>query len=150
MGHLGHCDGATMTMAPWLRRMLIESGRLTENGVSRNARIIIHTCGIPCIAGLDDDICAFETWCEMQPINTIGEAEALTQGRRTFEYLPANKRIYPRWTENITHRPAGTHDRWRQLVEHRCGELFPAHWADTRDDHQPEPTIGEESDECPF
>lgn len=138
-----------MTMEPWLKRMLIQTGRMTESGLTRRAKIRIHVCGIPCLAGLDDDICAREVWLELQPINTLGEAEAMLEGRYTVEYWPGADKLYPRWPENITHVPAGTDTRTRQMVEHRCNAPIPASWWDTRETTS-KTTATEETDECPF
>lgn len=137
-----------MTLAPWLRRQLIASGRMTAEGLTRRAKIMTHRCGCPCFAGYDGDICAMDAWAELQEVNVIGEAEALMSGRRTYTYWIRLEHLQLRNQFDIQWEPAGSQEHRRVLVEHRCDEPFPAHWAHPRDLNAP-PEI-EESDECPF
>ena len=137
-----------MTLAPWLQAHLIAKGVMSQSGLTRRAKIHTHRCGLPCLAGYDNDWAAMDAWCELQAINAQGEAEALLEGRATYNYSIIGQQIYPRWHWHIAGEPAGTMPRIRVLVEHRCDTPIPAHWADPQDDHQP--ATPKESDECPF
>ena len=86
-------------------------------------------CRAVVLAGLDRDWLALDTTLDAQPVDNLGEALALIQGRRTFDLRPT--------------RSHGSHGRlmeernaWRisnpwQLpypvhAEHRCGQPLPA------------------------
>lgn len=107
----------------WLTDHLIRTGHLTETGLSRRARIrICPTCHQPTLAALDDDTCAFETHCDPHPLNPLGEALALVEGRRTL----ALHRTAGHWEldrrdhRHITDDPASHRHREDVLRQHRC------------------------------
>lgn len=107
----------------WLLGHLVAAGHLTESGLSRRARIRTCSCGQAVLAGLDDEILAFEVQVDPVPVSPIGEALALIEGRRTFSLAREGGRyvLDPRTAADILHHPAGTHPRRDVLRAHRCG-----------------------------
>jgi len=122
---------ATIQAAPerWLLDHLIRTGHLTETGLSRRARIRTCPCHQLVLAGLDEDICAFEVACDPNPLSPLGEALALVEGRRTL----AVHRDRGRWVldrrdhHDIAADPAGTKHREDVVREHRCTSPPPPH-----------------------
>lgn len=111
-------------MNTWLRQLLTDKGVLTENGLSRKAKIRRHKCGTACIAGLDAPLLAFEAWCDLTPLSNHGEAQALIHGRRTYDLT--QRELNRRDTHHIAHQPAHT---TTVLTEHLCHQPVPPDWA---------------------
>lgn len=108
---------------PWLTQHLIRAGHITETGISRHARIrTCARCHTPALVGLDDDICATEAATDPTPLNPLGEALALIDGRRTWNLTTTRNgyQLERRDNTHITTNPAGTHPRQDTLAEHRC------------------------------
>lgn len=116
-----------MTAMPsWLQRHLVATGVLTESGLGRKAQLRRHKpCGLPILTGLDDDVLAFEARCDLGELTATGEANALVDGRRTYE-LNVRGEIRHRDRYAITRRPAGA--ATTVLAEHRCAAPIPAAW----------------------
>lgn len=126
----------TDSMPDWLRAQLIEKGYLSETGLSQKARIIRHrACGLPCLAGLDSDMCALEAYTDLAELSPLGEAEALLQGRRTYEYYPHRKHLRLRNHWSIRARPAGSGNPI--FAEHHCEQPVPADWTVPTKPHKP-------------
>lgn len=114
------------TMPDWLKRQLIDKGVLTESGLGRKAQIRRHKpCGIPTMVGLDAEVMAFQATCDLGELTAAGEAQALLEGRRTYE-LNLRGEIRYRDRYAITGRPAGA--RTTVLADHRCAQPIPAAW----------------------
>lgn len=114
------------SMPAWLKRHLIDTGVLTESGLGRKARLRRHQrCGIPTLAGLDADLLAFEASCDLGELTAAGEANALLEGRRTYE-LSVRSELHHRDRYAIKARPAG--GSTTVLAEHRCDQPIPAAW----------------------
>lgn len=113
-------------MPTWMKQMLIDKGVLTEQGLSRKARILTHRpCGIPTLAGIDSDRCGLDAWCDLAEIHAYGEAMALLSGRRTYELWGGRLGHRDHWM--IQGRPAGG-TRYPVFAEHRCHEPIPTDW----------------------
>lgn len=113
-------------MPSWLQRHLIATGVLTETGLGRKAQLRRHRrCGIPTLTGLDADVMAFEATCDLGELTAAGEANALLDGRRTYE-LDVRGALHHRDRYAITRRPAGA--ATTVLAEHRCSAPIPAAW----------------------
>lgn len=103
----------------WLRRQLETAGRWNTDGVGRalsGGRC--RSCKQPVVRGLDDDVAALAVTCDPRPVDELGEALALMQGRRTFAVASRGGRLLvdPREPLAIAaRRPADV------LAEHRCG-----------------------------
>ena len=89
---------------------------------ARKAKAILCRCGVPVIAGLDDDVCAFTVAADVTALSWAGElACAVVQARPVFEL--SGKELHRRYP-------------WRQsrpceqpvLPEHRCNDPVPPAW----------------------
>jgi hypothetical protein len=114
-------------MDPWLRNMLIETGRMSQQGLTRNARVIpCRHCKLPTIAGFDADMCALDAWCDIDELNPRHEIQALLDNRNTYELVPHGGGRY-----RFTYR-----DQWRVktppnhplLATHRCDDPLNPEW----------------------
>lgn len=113
-------------MAAWMRQMLIDKGVLTEQGLSRKARIRTHRpCGLPTLAGIDSDLAGLDAWCDLGELHAYGEAMALISGRRTYELWGGRLGHRDQW--QIQGRPAGS-SRHPVFSEHRCHDPIPPDW----------------------
>lgn len=110
------------TPSRWLLGHLIAAGHLTESGLGRRARLRKCTCKAHILAGLDDDVAAFETACDPIPLNPLGEALALVEHRRTYLLRKDGKGyvLDHRHAAAIARRPAGTTPRADVIRQHRC------------------------------
>jgi hypothetical protein len=127
-------------MDTWLRDHLIRAGHLTETGYTRRARLRpchqsyklpgsrwVGKCLDLVLVGLDGDTCAFEVACDPQPLNTVGEALSLLEGRRTHTLRREGPGyvLDPRDQHEISFAPAGTKPRRDVVRQHRCGTSPP-------------------------
>ena len=116
-------------MDTWLRDHLIRSGHMTEDGVTRKARIRrCPHCPRDVLVGLDSDICALEVHADPHPLSAIGEAVALLQNRRTLHLRRDGSGwvLDPRTDRDIAMRPAGTTNRLDVLGQHHCATGPPS------------------------
>lgn len=123
----------------WLKRSLIASGRMSESGLTRRARVVrCRKCGVPTMAGYDAAVAALDAWCDLTDLSALGEALALCEGRRTYTLWEMGDRLEldarDRWM--ITGQPAGTGRT--VLTEHRCAAPVPALWAAPQPESAPE------------
>lgn len=107
----------------WLLGHLVATGRMTESGLGRAARVRQCGCGLPILAGLDDEIAALEASVDPVPIGPLGEMLARIEHRATFDLRREGKRwvLDYRDYRRITARPAGSQQRVDVVREHRCG-----------------------------
>lgn len=142
---------STTTTPPWLIRMLTEQGHISDTGLTRNATIRTHKpCHHPTLAGIDD--IGFDTWCDLAELHPQGEANALLDGRWTFD-LYASRLLCHRTPNRITHAPAGQHhtrDYRPVFAEHRCHQPIPATWAIPPTPAPTSPPPSQEETSCPF
>ncbi len=111
---------------PKLTKRLVAAGHLTENGLSRAARIrACRDCRAFTVAGLDADQAAIEAWADPIPLSTLGEMLATIEHHATYELWPAGGRY--ELERRDAHRigwyspPAhGGHHRIDVLRAHRC------------------------------
>lgn len=118
----------TLTAPTWLRDHLIRTGRMTETGLSRRARIRpCPTCPLLILTGLDAEMCATEAACDPSPLSPLGEALALVEGRRTWALHSEAGRwvLDPRDSDQIASEPAGSRLRQDVLRAHRCESGAP-------------------------
>lgn len=111
-------------MDPWLRQHLADIGAMTESGLTRKAQPRrCRKCNEVVIVGLDDDVCAAETYADPTPLSTLGEVVTLLEGRRTVALASEGGRrvLHIRDDFQIRGRPAGSTPRWDVLRAHRCG-----------------------------
>lgn len=95
----------------------------SQGGILRAASIAVcQKCGAPILAGLDADKCALYVRADITPIDEIGEALALMQGRRTFDLVGnwQRKELEYRHSWNIK-----APRRYPVLAEHRCHAPLP-------------------------
>lgn len=105
-------------MAEWLRRHLVDTGILTESGLSRTARPRrCPRCRAVTVAAIDDN--GLESWADPHPIDAQAEADAALAGIPTWE-LWAGRELVRRDVYRITGRPAGLDQRRPVLAAHRC------------------------------
>lgn len=117
-----------MTAPTWLRDHLIRTGAMTEKGTTRRARYRHCRCGLVILTGLTDPhTCAIEAHVDPHPLNPLGEALALLEGRYTVTARPEAGRFVLDDRDDLTiaARPAGTTLRADVLAEHRCGRPVP-------------------------
>lgn len=110
-------------MDTWLRDHLIRSGHMTEDGVTRKARIrTCPTCHHQILVGLDDVQCALEVHADPMPLSPVGEAVALLSNRRTVNLRREGGGwvIDRRDDHDIAATPAGTATRTDVLGQHHC------------------------------
>lgn len=115
-------------MDTWLRDHLVRSGHMTEDGVTRKARLRpCPRCPHDVLVGLDDVTCALEVHADPVPLSELGEAVALLQNRRTLNLRREGSGwvIDRRDHHDITHTPAGTAHRLDVLAEHACAHGPP-------------------------
>lgn len=112
-----------MNTRTWLRDHLIAGGHLTETGLTRRARIRVCACSARVLVGLDDDVCALESAVDPEPLNQLGEALALLEGRYTLSLRRDGRGFVldRRHRFEIAAKPAGTQPRTDVVREHRCG-----------------------------
>lgn len=82
-----------------------------------------HRCRAATLTGLDHHTCAREIHVEPYPLSTLGEVEALRNGRTTYQI--AYYGLAARNASMIRTRRAGS---VMVLAEHRCGEPLPPIW----------------------
>jgi hypothetical protein len=112
-------------MPEWLAQALRDKGILTDQGLTRTARIrTCPTCHVPTLAGIDDT--GLDTWNDLAELHATGEAHALLDHRRTH-WIHAGQLVHrDQWT--IRARPAGHPTSPTVLPEHRCHQPIPATW----------------------
>lgn len=112
-------------MQPWLIGQLIDRGILTPSGLSRKAKAReCRKCRAWVLAGLDSHVAALEAHADPYPLTAFGEAEALLDGRVTYDL--EETRLHRRLHWNIAGRPAGS--RHLVVAEHRCGFAIRPSW----------------------
>lgn len=108
------------------RRAAIAAGRLTEAGVSRAARYMTcGRCGTTVIRGLDDDRCAGEAECDVQPLTAMGELHAVIDGLRTYDIRLWGGRYELTFRDSwhMTAHPPASRPGVDVLAQHRCGRV---------------------------
>lgn len=116
--------------APRVIEHLIRAGHMTTEGLTRRAKARrCPKCSAWCVAGIDADLMAFETWADPQPLTALGEVVALASGRRTTALVRTRGRLEleQRWAEHIADQPAGT-ARADVLAAHACHQPIPTTW----------------------
>jgi hypothetical protein len=111
----------------WLRDHLIRTGRMTERGITRRARIrTCRRCNADVLAGLDNFTGALEVAADPVPLSPLGEAVALAKGHRTFAlHQEAGSWVLDRRDdEHIAHHPAGTRTHEDVVPSHVCGTAW--------------------------
>lgn len=95
-----------------------------QGGILRAASLNTCRCGAPLLQGLDADRAALTAIVDIQPIDEIGEAVALVQGRRTYDLVGGyqRKELEYRYEWNIKKKR-----RYPVLAEHRCGQPLHHH-----------------------
>ena len=81
-------------------------------------------CSQPVITGLDAPRAGFLVTVDPCPLSLVGEVQALTDGRRTYDLVAGKIRRRLDW--HIRAMPAST--RHPTLAEHRCGQPLPDAW----------------------
>lgn len=115
----------TSSMQPWLIGDLIDSGAITQSGLSRKAKAReCRKCRAWVLAGLDGDVAAMEAIADPHYLTAVGELEALLDERTTYDL--EHGRLYRRYHWNIAKRAAGT--RHLVLAQHRCQQAMPREW----------------------
>lgn len=109
-----------MTMQPWLRQHLIETGRISLDGISRKANLRnCRRCDGPIIVGLDHEPCGIPTSADPTQLDPVAEMFAIALGR---------------WTYDLTNTPAlERRNRWSiraprrhpVLASHQCRAGVP-------------------------
>ena len=128
----------------WLTSMLVDKGVLTEQGLTRRAKLISHRpCSEVVLAGIDSDLAGLDAWCDLGELTRSGEALALLEGRRTYELHGGRLSLRDRW--QITGKPAG--GKRPVLASHLCARAVPAAWCVTPEPATPAPTY---DDRIPF
>lgn len=111
--------------APWLTELLTAKGILSEQGLTRTARIRTHKpCHMPCLAGIDDN--GLDTWCDLAELHPHGEAHALLEDRWTYDL--AGTQLCHRNAGRITWQPAATPGGRPVFAQHHCHDPIPATW----------------------
>lgn len=84
-------------------------------------------CGAKTLAGLDADWLALDTFLDHAPVDELGEALAVLQGRRTFDLRPTGGRSHSRCMEERSASSIRAGRRYHPVhAEHRCGQPLPA------------------------
>lgn len=114
-------------MPSWLKRALIGKGVLTEQGMTRRAKVMrCRACGVPTMAGFDSTVAAMDAWCDLTPLSAQGEVWALLSDRRTYALHGVDRLELERRDQwSITGHPAGSPSAPPVLASHRCGEPVP-------------------------
>lgn len=92
-------------------------------GISRRARTrTCHGCHAEVITGFDDEDGGYPEIADPQPLNELGEAVAILEGRHTATLNPYRdgRAINRRPTDSIRRRPAGRTTFEDVLREHVC------------------------------
>ncbi len=98
-----------MTIPAWL---------LAKLGPHRAAHLATCRCGAPLICGLDADNAGWPAKCDPGPIDEIGEAIALMNGRPTYDLTGDTRRkeLEYRYEWNIKRAR-----KYPVLATHKCG-----------------------------
>jgi hypothetical protein len=94
--------------------------------VNRSVRARTCKCGAAILAGLNRDWLAIDTTLDAQPVDNLGEALALMQGRSTYDLRPLTG--YGATGRQMQIRNATRISQPRQHpvhAEHRCGQPLP-------------------------
>lgn len=127
----------TNSMPAWLRAQLVEKGYLSESGLGRIARLHCHhPCGLPTLAGLDSQMAALDAYVDPAELSAFGEAAALLDGRRTYDYNITHRHLSRRDQWRITGRPAGG-SQATVFAQHVCEHPIPAEWCVPPQPHKP-------------
>lgn len=85
-----------MTMEPWLRQHLIDTGKLGRDGITRKAQLrSCHRCRAPVIVGLDHEPCGYPVTTDPTHLDQTAELIAILLGRRTYD-LTGTPNLNPR------------------------------------------------------
>lgn len=134
-----------MTIPEWLRQHLTTIGAHNTDGISRTTRPrTCRTCHTLTLTGLDADRAGLPVRVDPQPLTPLGEAMALTAGRRTYEHNTANQ-LNPRSPGHIAHHPAATNTDSDVHASHLCGTSPLPTTRSVRDKPRPP-----KSDRAPF
>jgi hypothetical protein len=84
-------------------------------------------CGQPVLTGRDSDLAGITVTLDVHPVDNLGEAVALTTGRRTYSLRTVRDSRTPRRV--LDERTAAVIRRGPALrpvhAEHRCGQPLP-------------------------
>lgn len=109
-----------MTMQPWLKSHLIETGRISLDGVSRKAKLRnCLRCGVRTIIGLDHDPCGIPTAADPTHLDPIAELLAVALGRWTYDLTPAPA------LERRSHWNIRGPRHYPVLANHQCRDGVP-------------------------
>ena len=109
----------------YLKALLIDKGVMTEQGLTRKARLVIHRpCGLLTLSGLDADLAALEAWCDPYALTNQGEFQAIIAGRRTYQLRGDRLDHRDKWI--IPGRPA--EGRYPVYASHDCQVRLPMEW----------------------
>jgi hypothetical protein len=105
-------------MPAWLRRVLVETGRLDTDGVRRKARLrSCRRCGGQVVVGLDAEPAGLPVRADTTDLSPLAEVLALLQRRATYDLTgraPNGPWLDYRAAEHIAHR------EYPVLPDHRC------------------------------
>lgn len=113
----------------WLKAHLTQLGRWDSDGVSRRARLRVHTCGEPIVVGLDSERGGLAVAAQPDALDEVGELLAVVAGRGTYALRGleiARPELDRRVSFHITGSPAGSARAPYVVGEHRCGDPLPA------------------------
>ena len=126
-------------MPDWLKRSLVAKGVLSEQGLTRKAKVMhCRRCRQPVMAGFDAERAAMDAWCDFAELTAFGEAMALVEGRRTYSLTDGERPVLDhrdRW--RIAGAPAGAEGSPVVLASHVCGARVPRAWERPRVPRQP-------------
>ena len=126
------------------QQALINTGRITEQGIGRRAHIrTCPTCKQPTLTGLDADRCALTATVDPYPLTPHGEVWALSDGRHTYQLQHGQLEPRTRW--NIPGHPPGPDHT--VLTTHRCHQPIPTQH---RRPPAPRPAPPTPTEEIPF
>ena len=118
---------------------LITTGVLSPDGTGRRASArTCPRCKVNVLAGDDADRIARLAVVDPTPLNQLGEALVLLEGRATYDLMLEGERLVlnPRTGYWITRRPAGTWLNSDVVPEHVCRRV-PSQWTTTSVHYRP-------------
>ncbi|MCF8528047.1 MAG: hypothetical protein K9G80_11145 [Candidatus Nanopelagicales bacterium] len=92
--------------------------------MNRSPKAHRHRCGSAVLTGLDGDLAALAVTVDAALLSAVGEVQALTLRRRTYQHYRGALDRRDRW--NVPGHPPSL--GLPVHVEHRCTEPPPADW----------------------